>query len=80
MTLMLTLCDFIFDHFPLFDETLRHIEICKYRHQSSKAKSVNSFLIVYWDVNILIPQSVGRFAGINLLERYHLVPSIMWIK
>ena len=24
----LALCDIMFDHFPLFDETLRHIELC----------------------------------------------------
>ena len=36
------------DHYPLFDETLRHIELCNMRHRSTTAKSAEtvwSFLL-----------------------------------
>ena len=44
----ITLYDEIFDNFPLFDEILRHIELCNMRQQSNTAKSAKLFLTVYF--------------------------------
>ena len=40
----LALCDEMFAHFPLFDETLHHIELW---NQSNTAKSAQTFLTMY---------------------------------
>ena len=48
---LLAVCDEIFDHFPQFDETLRHIELCNsiicHIHLYSRAKSAKKFITVY---------------------------------
>ena len=49
-----TVCDEIFYHFPLLDETFRHKEFFLHkRHQSNTAKSSKTFLTVNYDNRIL---------------------------
>ena len=44
----LALCDEKFDYFPLFDESLRHMELCNsVIDQIHTAKSAKTFLTVY---------------------------------
>ena len=77
----LDLCDEIFDHFPLFDETLRHKELCKSvvsQLQLNPPKFCLTVYTLYTLYSTTLSQSNSKLEINFLYELVYTVQYSMW--